>query len=184
MIDVLNDDFDSNLLSLKKYQASTDFFVSASNPIIISKAGTIFFSGLFEKPVTSDHVTLKIIKNVAGSTIETILFQKTFLATEIANFDLSSLSFTIPDDNSFIKMEIETATNIRLKDLKLNASVTIPAIPNSKPEDNIKKLDVSHSFYKKTDGNYIMNEIKSTLNEKLKLTIDPENFELVAIRTA
>ncbi|MCK8141822.1 polymorphic toxin type 33 domain-containing protein [Flavobacterium sp. I-SCBP12n] len=177
--DVLTTDNDANLVSLKNFQASEDFFVSSSNPIVVPKSGIINFSGTLKKPFTSDHVTLKIVKNVMGSNVETILYKKTFLASEIVNFDLTSLSFNIPEDNAFIRTQVETLTNIDVKTLELNAIVTIPAMPGTKPEDNIKKVDVSHSFYSKIDGNYVINGEKPTITGKLVISINPLDYQLI-----
>jgi RHS repeat-associated protein len=179
LIDVDNTT-DANLLSLKNYQASNDFFVSSSNPIIIPKAGTITFSGQFKKPITSDHVTLKVVKTVIGSAAETVLYQKVFLASEIVNLDLATLSFNIAEDNAFVKMQIETLTNIDLKTLVVTPTITIPAIPGTKPEDNIKKVDISHSFYTKIDGNYIIKGQIPTINGKLNLSINPLDYQLIS----
>ncbi|MEO6174498.1 MAG: SpvB/TcaC N-terminal domain-containing protein [Flavobacterium circumlabens] len=178
LIDV-NTIADANLLSLKNYQASNDFFVSSSNPIILPKAGNITFSGPFKKPVTSDHVTLKIVKTVIGSPTETVLYQKTFLASEIVDLDLATLSFAIGEDNAFVRMQIETFTNIDLKALVVDPSVTIPAIAGTKPEDNIKKVDISHSFYNKIDGNYLITGKIPTINGKLNLSINPIDYPLI-----
>ncbi|WP_166923715.1 SpvB/TcaC N-terminal domain-containing protein [Flavobacterium poyangense] len=175
---------DANLLSLKNYQASNDFFVSSSNPIIVPKAGTIRFSGQFKKPLTSDHVTLKVVKTVIGSVTQTVLYEKRFLASEIVDLDLTTLSFNIAEDNAFVRMQIETLTNIDLKALVLNPTLTIPGVAGTKPEDNIKKVDVSHSFYNKIDGNYTIAGKKPTINGKLNLTINPIDYQLIAGPTA
>jgi RHS repeat-associated protein len=171
---------DANLLSLKTYQASKDFFVSSSNPIIVPKAGLIRFSGQFKKPLTSDHVTLKVVKTVVGSVNETVLYEKRFLASEVVTLDLATLSFAIAEDNAFVRMRIETVTNIDLKALVVNPTVTIPGVAGTRPEDNIKKVEISHSFYNKIDGNYIITGKKPTINGKLNLSINPADYQLIA----
>ncbi|MFB9057512.1 toxin TcdB middle/N-terminal domain-containing protein [Mariniflexile ostreae] len=171
---------DANLLPLKTYQASTDFFVSASNAVVIPKAGIIKFSGQFKKPITSDHVTLKVIKTVIGTTTETILYQKLFLASEIVDLDLATLHFNITEDQAFVNMQLETLTNIDVKGLVTASTLTIPAISGTKPEENIKNVDISHSFYTKRDGNYSITEKKPINSGTLELSIDPDDYPLIS----
>jgi RHS repeat-associated protein len=169
---------DANLISLQNFHASADFFASQANSVVVPKAGLVSFSGKFTKPITSDHVTLKIVKNVINVAGSTILFERKFLASEVVDFNLGSLTFSIPDDNTFITTTLESATNIDVKSLFSNPSVTLPALPNSKPEDNIRKVDIGHSFYSKIDGNYLIDGIKPEVTGKLKLFINPLNYAL------
>jgi len=169
---------DANLISLKNFHASADFFTSQANSIVVPKAGIISFNGKFTKPVTSDHVTLKVVKNVINTAGTTTLFERKFLASEVVNFNLQSLVFSIPDDNTFITVTLESVSNIDTKLLFFDSVVTLPTLPNSKPEDNIRKVDIGHSFYSKIDGNYLIDGIKPDLSGKLKLFVNPIDYSL------
>lgn len=169
---------DANLITLKNFHAATDFFASQANSIVVPKAGTITFSGTFKKPVTSDHITLKIVKNVINTAGTTILYERKFLASEVVDFNLQTLVFAIPDDNTFVTTTLESSTNIDPKLLFANPSVILPNIPNTRPEDNIRKVDVGHSFYSKIDGNYVIDGVKPDVTGKLKLFVKTTDYTL------
>lgn len=170
---------DANGLSLKNFDASSDFFVSQANPVIVPNPGLIKFSGSFKKPVTSDHVTLKITKKTIGPTaIETVLYERKFLASEIVNFDMSTLSFTIADANTFITTTLSSSTNIDVKNLFFDATVTLPLSAGIPISETVKKIDVGHTFYTKIDGNYLINGLSPLLKGKLNLFIDPLDYTL------
>jgi len=170
---------DANGISLKNFEASSDFFVSQANPVIVPNPGLIKFSGSFRKPITSDHVTLKITKKTVGpSPVETSLFERQFLASEIVDFDMGSLSFTITEENTFITAAIISPTNIDVKKLFFEATLTLPLMPGTVTPDNIKKVDVGHSFYSKIDGNYLIDGLESTVTGKLNMFINSANYTL------
>ncbi|OCB72868.1 hypothetical protein LPBF_11330, partial [Flavobacterium crassostreae] len=170
---------DANGISLKEFDAAADFFVSQANPILVPSPGMVQFGGSFKKPVTSDHVTLKITKKViTPSVVETVLYEHQFLASEIVNFDMGTLSFNIPESNAFVTTTLSSKTNIAVKDLSFNATLSLPASTGTLVTDNIKKVDIGHSFYSKIDGNYVLNGLIPTLTGKLNMFVDPLDYTL------
>ena len=167
---------DSNLYSLKNYNATSDFFCSTSVGVTIPSAGNILFTGILNKPVTSDHVLLKIYKKLNGSTNELVIYQNTFLAKDIVNFDLATVSGISVEALSQVRIVLETATNIKWQDVTFIPFITLPPQNGGTPET--KKIEVSHVLLQKRLGNYIINGEIPTINGLLNLSINPTNYVL------
>lgn len=170
---------DANLYSLATYTASTDFFSSNNTTKVIPVAGNVLFNGILNKPVTSDHITLVITKTYIGQTNPpVILFEKTFLANEVASFDLASVNLPAFEADTQVTMALETQTNINWQTISFAPTVTIPAYPGAALEE--VPMQVSHLLYNKREGNYNIPGVSSTVNGKVKLSILPQDLLLAA----
>ncbi|MET3012118.1 SpvB/TcaC N-terminal domain-containing protein, partial [Flavobacterium psychrophilum] len=170
---------DVNSYSLKEYKINTDFHSSTAGFLVAPSATNLSIDGFLNKPITSDHITLKVIKKLAApATTETVVFQKQFLANEVINFNFSSIPAISMEALSGLRIALETQTNINWHTVSLNPTVQMPAGLNQPLET--KKLEVSHQLYRKREGNYVING--TTVNfdpiNKLDLSLNPADLNL------
>ena len=170
---------DANLYSLATYQASTDFFSSSMAGKAIPVAGNVLFKGILNKPVTSDHIKLVITKNYLEQTNPpVVLFEKTFLANEVAAFNLASINLPAFEAQTQVTMALETQTNINWQSISFTPTVIVPAIPGGVAEE--VPMEVSHLLYNKREGNYNIPGVTSTVSGKIKLSILPLDLVLAS----
>ncbi|MEO8795003.1 MAG: SpvB/TcaC N-terminal domain-containing protein, partial [Daejeonella sp.] len=170
---------DANLYSLTTYKASSDFFSSSMAGKAIPVAGNVLFKGILNKPVTSDHIKLIITKNYLDQTNPpVILFEKTFLANEVASFDLASINLPAFEAQTQVTMTLETQTNINWQSISFAPTVTVPVISGGVAEE--VAMEVSHLLYNKREGNYNIPGVTSTVNGKVKLNILPQDLVLAS----
>jgi RHS repeat-associated protein len=168
---------DVNSYSLATYQASTDFLSSSLAGKTIATAGNVVVKGILNKPVTSDHVRLVITKTYLDqSSLPVVVFEKTFLANEVAAFNLSSIALPAFEAETQISLALETATNINWQAISFAPTVTVPAYPGGIVEE--VPMEVSHLLYNKREGNYTMPGVISTTTGKVKLNILPTDLVL------
>lgn len=168
---------DANLYSLTSYKADSDFFSSSLAGKTIPAAGNVILKGILNKPVTSDHIRLVVTKNYLDQTNPTVIvFEKTFLANEIASFDLGSVTLPAFEAETQISLALETATNINWQSISFSPTVTVPAYPGGNVEE--VPMEVSHLLYNKREGNYAISGVTSTATGKVKLTILPQDLIL------
>jgi RHS repeat-associated protein len=170
---------DANLYSLATYKASTDFFSSSGAGKAVPVAGNVLLNGVLNKPVTSDHITLVITKHYLDQTNPpVVLFEKTFLANEVASFDLASVNLPAFEAETLVTMALETRTNINWQTISFAPTVTVPVASGGVAEE--VPMEVSHLLYNKREGNYNIPGIASTANGKVKLSILPQDLVLAA----
>ncbi|WP_207763282.1 RHS repeat domain-containing protein [Flavobacterium reichenbachii] len=170
---------DANLYSLSAYKASTDFFSSNNTSKVIPVSGNVFFKGILNKPVTSDHVKLVITKTYLGQTNPpVILFEKTFLANEAAAFDLASVNLPAFEADTQVTLALETQTNINWQSISFKPTVIVPTYPGTDQEE--VPMEVYHLLYNKREGNYNIPGVTSTVSGKVKLNILPQDLLLAS----
>ncbi|SNR84406.1 RHS repeat-associated core domain-containing protein [Flavobacterium sp. ov086] len=168
---------DVNTYSLSKYQASTDFFSSSPAGKVVPVAGNVLLKGILNKPVTSDHIKLMITKYyLDGTNAPVVLFEKTFLANDVATFDLSTVSLPAFEAETQITLALETETNINWQTISFAPTVTVPVISGGTLEE--VPMEVSHLLYNKREGNYAIPGVTTTVNGKVKLNILPLDLVL------
>lgn len=168
---------DVNAYSLATYQASTDFFSSSNEGLVVPVAGNVVLKGILNKPVTSDHIKLVIKKTYLDlPQIPVILYEKTFLANEVSSFDLSSITLPAFEAETMVSLSLQTETNINWQTISFTPTVTVPAYPGELVKE--VPLGVSHLFYNKREGNYNMTGVTSTSLGKVKLSILAQDFTL------
>lgn len=168
---------DANQYLLASYQASTDFFSSSLAGKAVPVAGNVVLKGILNKPVTSDHIKLVITKTYLDqSNPSVVVFEKTFLANEVASFNLASVSLPAFQAETQISLALETTTNINWQTISFAPTVTVPAYPGGVIEE--VAMEVSHLLYNKREGNYNMPGVTSTVNGKVKLSILPQDLVL------
>ncbi|MGO4770913.1 SpvB/TcaC N-terminal domain-containing protein [Flavobacterium sp. W22_SRS_FK3] len=168
---------DANLYSLSTYKASNDFFSSNNTSKVIPVAGTVSFKGILNKPVTSDHIRLVITKTYLGQTNPpVIVYQKNFLANDVATFDLASVSLPAFEADTQVTLSLETDTNINWQTISFAPTVTVPSYPGTPTEE--VPMEVYHLLYNKREGNYIIPGVTSTVSGKVKLNILPQDLVL------
>ena len=183
-VDINATDVDVNLYPLKEYQATTDFLSSSLGIVAVPTAGNIQFSGILKKPVTSDHFTMRIIKKLAPpSTSESVIFTREFGANEVINFDMASIPVQNAEELSQLRIELITDTNINWHSISFEPSVILPKDLRTDPllPRETKKMEVSHTFYRKREGNYLIpGEVcPFVASQKLSIFIDPNDFQLI-----
>ena len=170
---------DVNSYSLATYKASTDFFSSSIAGKTIAVPGNVSLKGILNKPVTSDHVRLVITKNYLDqANPSVVVFEKTFLANDIAAFNLASITLPTFEAETQISLALETQTNINWQTISFAPTIIIPAYPGAIAEE--VPMEVSHLLYNKREGNYTIPGITSTVNGKVKLNILPADLVLAA----
>ncbi|MGA9638687.1 SpvB/TcaC N-terminal domain-containing protein, partial [Flavobacterium sp.] len=168
---------DVNSLSLTDYDATEDFLVSSKASILIPETTTIQFAGHFIKPITSDHVVLKLIKKKPepdNSEIE--LYTQLFDAKEAVDFDLTSIPSYSVDAFTGVRIILETETNIDWKAIDFKPSVVYPV--QSVLEN--KLLEVDHTLFRKREGNYVIPGKQSTVlaTAPIEMYIDEDDYTL------
>nr|WP_315242710.1 SpvB/TcaC N-terminal domain-containing protein [uncultured Flavobacterium sp.] len=168
---------DANLYSLKNYDAEKDFLSSTNSGLLVSN-GNITFAGNFVKPITSDHITLKIFrKDLDAGAVETVLYQKQFNANEVVSFDLSSIGVVNNSTTSQIRFVLESQTNINWNTISFNPSINMPAIAPAASEN--KKIDVFLQRYKKRKGDYLLEKKSSAIDGVLALNLALTDLNLL-----
>ncbi|MWB95447.1 hypothetical protein GON26_13840 [Flavobacterium sp. GA093] len=161
---------DANLYSLADYKASTDFFSSNNTSKVIPVAGAVTFKGILNKPLTSDHVKLVITKTYLEQTNPpVIVFERTFLANEVASFDLASVTLPAFEADTQVTLSLETNTNINWQTISFAPTVTVPPYPGTAEEE--VPMEVYHLLYNKREGNYNIPGVTATVSGKVKLNI-------------
>ncbi|WP_433831152.1 SpvB/TcaC N-terminal domain-containing protein [Flavobacterium anhuiense] len=168
---------DVNGYSLASYNANTEFFSSSQAGKTIVTAGNVVLKGILNKPVTSDHIKLVITKTYLNQTNPAVIvFEKTFLANEVASFNLASVNLPAFEAETQISLALQTETNINWQTISFAPTVTVPAYPGSVAEE--VAMEVSHTLYNKREGNYTIPGVTSTVNGKVKLSILPQDLIL------
>ncbi|MBE8723365.1 SpvB/TcaC N-terminal domain-containing protein [Flavobacterium hungaricum] len=168
---------DANLYSLASYQASSDFFSSSLAAKTIPASGNVVLKGILNKPVTSDHIRLVITKSYLDQTSPSVIvYEKTFLANDVAAFDLASVTLPVFEAETQISLALETATNINWQSISFAPKVTVPAYPGGEAEE--AAMEVSHLLYNKREGNYNIPGVSATVSGKVKLNILPADLIL------
>lgn len=168
---------DANLYSLTQYEAGADFFSSSNGGKVVPVAGNIILKGVLNKPVTSDHITLRITKTYLDQTnAPVVVFEKTFLSNEVASFDLASISLPAFERETQVSISLETQTNINWHSISFTPTVIVPVFPGGEIEET--PIEVSHSLYNNRAGNYDIPGVTSTVNGKVKLNILPQDLVL------
>ncbi|MDA6070180.1 hypothetical protein NJT12_11180 [Flavobacterium sp. AC] len=177
LLPIDDDAVDANLYSLKNYDAEKDF-VSSTNSGLLVSAGTISFAGTFVKPITSDHVTLRIFrKNLDTGAVETVLFEKQFKANQAVNFNMSSIGVLNNNATSQIRFVLESQTNVNWNTITFNPSINMPAVAPAVSEN--KKIDVYLQRYKKRLGNYLIEKKVATIDGILSLNLAATDLDLI-----
>ncbi|MFQ6602988.1 SpvB/TcaC N-terminal domain-containing protein [Flavobacterium sp. C3NV] len=170
---------DANLYSLAVYEAGADFFSSSNAGKVIPVAGNIILKGILNKPVTSDHITLRITKSYLDQTnAPVVVFEKTFLSNEVASFDLASVNLPSFEKETQVSIALETQTNINWHSISFDPTIIVPVFPGGEIEET--PMEVSHLLYAKRAGNYDIPGITSTVNGKVKLNILPQDLVLAS----
>ncbi|HEY1193218.1 SpvB/TcaC N-terminal domain-containing protein [Flavobacterium sp.] len=168
---------DANLYSLVQYEAGADFFSSSNAGKVIPIAGNIILKGILNKPVTSDHITLRITKTYLDQTnAPVVVFEKTFLANEVSSFNLSSITLPAFERETQVSIALETQTNINWHSISFAPTVIVPVFPGGEIEET--PMEVSHLLYTKRAGNYDIPGVTSTVSGKVKLNILPQDLVL------
>ena len=164
---------DVNNLSLNTYQASTDFIATSSAGVVVPTNGNITFSGILNKPLTSDHITLKITGQQIGvenPAPPVIIYSRTFLAQEVINFNLASIGAFAAAGETLIQIELESATNINWHSITFNPTITLTPVLGAAAETKV--MNVSHTLFHKRTGNYLIAGNIPTTSQVLNLSID------------
>ncbi|MBP4140409.1 hypothetical protein J3S90_01165 [Flavobacterium sp. P4023] len=168
---------DANLLSLKNYEASSDFFSSNNTAKVIPVAGNVTLKGKLIKPITSDHIRLVVTKTYLGQTnVPVVVFEKNFLANDVISFDLASISLAPFEADTQISMALESQTNINWKAISFEPTIIIPPFPGVAAEE--VSMEVSHLLYNKREGNYTTPGVSPTVKGKLRLSVLPADLVL------
>ncbi|OXB11850.1 RHS repeat domain-containing protein, partial [Flavobacterium reichenbachii] len=168
---------DANLYSLKNYDAEKDFLSSTNSGLLVPN-GSFTFAGNLIKPITSDHVVLKIYrKYLDEGSVENILYQKQFNANEAVSFDLSSIGAVNNTAAAQVRFVLESATNINWNTISFNPSINMPAIAPAVSEN--KKADVFLQRYKKRKGDYIIERKTSNIDGVLTLNLAAADLDLL-----
>ncbi|MDQ6469892.1 SpvB/TcaC N-terminal domain-containing protein [Flavobacterium sp. LHD-80] len=168
---------DVNGYSLASYNANADFFSSSVAGKTVAAAGNVVLKGILNKPVTSDHIKLVITKTYLEQTNPAVVvFEKTFLANEVASFNLASVNLPAFEAETQISLALQTETNINWQTISFAPTVTVPAYAGGVAEE--VPMDVSHTLYNKREGNYNIPGITSTVSGKVKLSILPQDLVL------
>ncbi|MFD1602133.1 SpvB/TcaC N-terminal domain-containing protein [Flavobacterium artemisiae] len=179
LVAIPNNAVDANLYSLKNYDAEKDFISSTNSGLLISN-GNFSFSGKFVKPITSDHIILKIFrKDLDAGTAEIVLYQKQFNANETAAFDLSSIGTLNNSTTAQIRLVLETSTNVNWNTITFDPSVNMPAVPPALSEN--KKIDVFLQRYKKRKGDYLIEKKTSNIDGVLDLNLALTDLNLLPL---
>jgi len=177
LLPIADDAVDANLYSLKNYDAEKDFLSSTNSGLLVS-AGTISFAGSLIKPITSDHVTLRIFrKNLDAGAVETVLYEKKFNANQVANFNMSSIGVLNNNATSQIRFVLESQTNVNWNTITFNPSINMPAVAPAVSEN--KKIDVYLQRYKKRLGNYLIEKKSSTIDGILSINLAATDLNLI-----
>ncbi|PBJ11905.1 T6SS effector amidase Tae4 family protein [Flavobacterium sp. ACN6] len=178
LVPIDDDAVDANSYSLKNYDAEKDF-LSSTNSGLLVPAGMISFAGNFIKPITSDHVRLRIFrKNLDAGAVETILYERLFKANEAVSFDLSSIGTINNNVTSQIRFVLESQTNVNWSTITFNPSINMPPVGVAAPEN--KKIDVFLQRYKKRQGNYIIEKKASAIDGILSINLAGTDFDLIS----
>ncbi len=168
---------DANFYSLKNYDAEKDF-LSSTNSGLLVPTGNASFAGIFSKPITSDHVTLRIFrKDLDAGAVETVFYEKQFKANETAAFDLAGIGVLNNTATSQIRFVLESQTNINWNTISFNPSINLPAIAPAVPEN--KKIDVFLQRYKKRKGNYLIEREVPNIDGILALNLAVTDLNLL-----
>lgn len=85
---------DANGKPLYEYSAASDLLLANDQSIALADSGVIEFSGPFHKPITSDDVTLLVIRSDANGIVLDTAFLQRFVWDEMA--DVQSISGQVP----------------------------------------------------------------------------------------
>ncbi|MBF4487524.1 SpvB/TcaC N-terminal domain-containing protein [Flavobacterium sp. CSZ] len=177
LLPIADDAVDANLYSLKNYDAEKDFLSSTNSGLLVS-AGTISFAGTFVKPITSDHVTLRIFrKNLDAGAVETVLYEKQFKANQAVSFDMSSIGVLNNNATSQIRFVLDSKTNVNWNTITFDPSINMPAVAPAVSEN--KKIDVYLQRYKKRLGNYLIEKKSSTIDGILSINLAATDLNLI-----
>jgi RHS repeat-associated protein len=177
LIPIPDNAVDANFYSLKNYDAEKDF-LSSTNSGLLVPTGNISFAGTFLKPITSDHVTLRIFrKNLDAGAVETVFYEKQFSANEAAAFDLASIGVLNNTATSQVRFVLESQTNINWNTISFNPSINLPAIAPAASEN--KKIEVFLQRYKKRKGNYLIERKVPNIDGVLTLNLAVTDLNLL-----
>ena len=100
---------DANGLPIYKFTASEGFILSSTQEVGAPFNGEITIDGAFTKEITSDEVTARIVKKSASGN-SNVIWEKTYLPTEIANENLNISVVTL--ENEMFVFEVNTDSTI------------------------------------------------------------------------
>ena len=130
---------DANALPVFQFQSDKDFLMSAPLSTAASIGGTIHIQGDFKKPITSDSITVKVLKKSLG--VFTTLLQEGYRGDQVATIPVSLDANVLKGDELYFI--VSSQTNIDWTSLTWNPYVyytasTDPKIPqvtgsNGKP---------------------------------------------------
>ncbi|MEQ1746585.1 MAG: SpvB/TcaC N-terminal domain-containing protein, partial [Saprospiraceae bacterium] len=114
-------ELDANGRAIHRYRPSEDFVLGLGQVLGMPYNGKVHIRGQFKKPVTSDSLTVEVIKTREQQPDSVILWQKGFAWSDTADlvFDLDTT--VTMDDN--IRFRVKTATNIDWTALSFSPSL-------------------------------------------------------------
>ncbi|MEJ7768133.1 MAG: SpvB/TcaC N-terminal domain-containing protein, partial [Chitinophagaceae bacterium] len=121
---------DANALPIYQFKSDEDFLMSAPLSIAASIGGTIHIQGDFKKPVTSDSITVKLLKR--SNNVYTTLLQQGYTGAQVITLPVSIDENVLKGDELFFS--VSSQTNIDWTSLTWNPFIyytasTDPKIP-------------------------------------------------------
>ncbi|HEY1021696.1 MAG TPA: hypothetical protein VGE06_05260, partial [Flavisolibacter sp.] len=119
---------DANALPIYQFNADKDFLLSAATSTGLNIAGTVHIQGDFKKPVTSDEITVKVVKKAGGSS--TTLLEETYAGNQAITLPVSIDANVAKGDALFFL--VSSKTNIDWTSLEWNPHIYYTASADPK----------------------------------------------------
>lgn len=167
---------DADNLPIYQYTASKGFIVSANQSLGMPVDGSIAIEGVFEKPITSDDVTVSIIKTQVNGQTQ-VVWQSTYLGTQTVNQAIA-LNVTVQKEEGY-SFVVNSDSNIDWKALKWTPRVyytasTDPNLTTVTREDGSAMLE----FFPVVNYDLYARSIKPTASWKapqdMSVTFTPQ----------
>jgi len=134
-LDIPENEVDANGRLNGYYQSKEDFLLVSCQTVVMPLAGTITLNSVFEKPVTSDDVTVEIIKFNSGE----IIYSNFIKWTDSIRMDINDTISVVADDEFLFR--VSSPSNVDWSSIKWKPTIYYHAFEDTSlmPIDSTKR---------------------------------------------